>query len=602
MQFKTLHKKLLIIGLATLLLEAVIVYLLYTSINAFYADLSSKIAYMLTEQIKNVLISEPFDFRKIDKYNRYPLRRFLKRFSRQDSKILSILLIDKHNRIVVSSDPKVEGWEYQNPRELQLLRTERPQVVNRTWQGDIEILDVIWPVYQEGELQGYLRTVVSVQHLQNFYKNRKKILYFASVFTFGIILLTVLLTSRIYQSSIKDINIAIEHLSEANYDYRPAMKKGDEFEPVYSGLQKLFEKTADLSESFRESEKRIQAMMRVIHEGLLIIDMNMNIATYNDYLLDILRIRRYSDPHKQIYKIFQLNPRLVEIYRRSRDPMTHAVRKILALRLLDGRTMNVQVHAMPISENGRVSSIIFYFKNLGLLQELEQNLHRSMKYGLISQLASSIGHEIRNPLSSLAIHTEIVSSLVNKSVKDKDRARKIHKSISILNAEIERLQKMIDQFFNLAKSKDIQLSYENINDLVSEVLDLVQQQAFERNVRIQKYFGNHLPLVNISKDQIKQVIINLILNAFDAMPEGGDLYIRTGLKEGRVRISIKDTGIGIPDAIKDRIFDLYFSTKESGGGIGLAISRRIVEAHEGQLYFESREGVGTIFYVELPTT
>ncbi len=237
-----------------------------------------------------------------------------------------------------------------------------------------------------------------------------------------------------------------------------------------------------------------------------------------------------------------------------------------------------------------------------MLNELEQTLQRSMKYGVISQLSSSIGHEIRNPLSSLAIHTEIVDSMVIKSVEDKSRLKKIKKSINILNSEVERLQKLIDQFFNLAKAQEIKLTYENINDLMRDIYDLVQQQALEKNVQINRYFSKNLPMIKVSKDQLKQVIINLILNAFDAMPEGGDLTLRTAYREGFVIISIKDTGAGIPENIRDNIFDLYFTTKDSGGGIGLAISRKIIEAHEGNFYFETKNVFGTIFYIELPTS
>ena len=141
-----------------------------------------------------------------------------------------------------------------------------------------------------------------------------------------------------------------------------------------------------------------------------------------------------------------------------------------------------------------------------------------------------------------------------------------------------------------------------MSESMSEIHDLVHQQALENGIRIHTHFARNLPLVKVSKDQLKQVIINLILNGFDAMSEDGEMVIRTSNKEGFVVISIKDNGCGIPEHVKENIFDLYFTTKDTGGGIGLAISRKIIEAHEGKLYFESKVGVGTIFYIELPTT
>lgn len=597
---KTFYKKALIIGGASLLLEAIIVYFLYTSINAFYSDLRKKLAYLLVEQVKNVIVAEKIDLSQFSPYNKYPTRRLMNRFSGENSKILHILLIDTTNHIVVSDDPSVEGKVYTSPREMALLSTQQPTVINSEWADNVEIMDVIYPLIQSGVKQGYLRTVISVKHLENFYQNRKLILIFASIFSLGIIMLTVFLTSRIYQGNLRNIQHAIDRLHKSDYQYRLDYQKRDEFAPLFARLNQLFEHTLDLNESFRKSEERVSAMMRVIHEGLLIVDNDYKIVTYNDYLLDILKISRRDHQGDQIYRILQENPKLLEIYRRARDPLTHAVRKVMSLKLPDNSTIDIQINALSILESEQTKGVIFYIKNLALLKELEQNLNRSMKYTVISQLASSIGHEIRNPLSSLAIHTEILDDLTKQLSNEKQHQQKIKKSITILHSEIGRLTKLIDQFFNLAKTREAGLNYEDINIVIEEVMELVQQEAYEKSVNLRKNLGQNLPLINLSHDQMKQVILNIILNAFDAMPEGGDLFLETREFENKVLIRIRDTGNGIPTAVQDKIFDLYFSTKSDGGGIGLAISKKIIEAHEGTVYFQTKIGDGTTFIIELP--
>jgi signal transduction histidine kinase len=597
---KTLYKKVMIIGAAALLLEIIIVYFLYTSINAFYSDLTNKIAYLLVEQVKYVIDADKLDIYKLSPYNKYPTRRLMNRFSGENSQILHLLLIDTTNTIVVSDDPAVEGKEYTSTSELERLQTNHATIIGREWEGNQEIVDVVYPLIQSNTKTGYLRAVISVRHLENFYQNRRKILVIASLIALGILVLTVVFTSKIYQSNLESIGQAIDKLHAEDYQYRVNYQRQDEFAPVFTRLNQLFEKTLNLNESFRQSEDRINAMMRVIHEGLMILDENMKIISFNEYLLDILHIRHHKNPAHQIYYVLQKNPKLLEIYRRARDPMTHAVRKAMTIRLPDKTNIDVQINALSINEGENANSIIFYIKNLAVLKELEQNLHRSMKYTVISQLASSIGHEIRNPLSSLAIHTEVLSNVATKVPAKKEQSDRINKSINILNSEIERLTKLIDQFFNLAKPKEIELTYENINNLVSEVLELVQQEAYEKSVSIHKHLGSDLPMVKMSLDQIKQVVINIMLNAFDAMPDGGKLYIATRKYEDRVALVIRDTGKGIPPHLKDKIFDLYFSTKTTGGGIGLAISKKIVEAHEGKIYFKSKIGQGTNFVMELP--
>ena len=173
---KTFYKKLLIIAFSSLVLEAIIIYFLYTSINAFYADLTNKLAYLLVEQVQKVIVADNLNLSQLDPYKKYPTRRLMNRFSGEDSKILHILLIDTTNRIVVSDDPSVEGEEYKSPEELRLLSTNKPKIVSRQWEGNQEILDVIVPLEMDSVKQGYLRTVVSLKHLENFYQNRRNIL------------------------------------------------------------------------------------------------------------------------------------------------------------------------------------------------------------------------------------------------------------------------------------------------------------------------------------------------------------------------------------------------------------------------------------------
>ncbi len=597
---KTIYKKALITVGAALLLEVIIVYFLYTSINAFYTDLTRKSAFLLAEQVKNMLNAEKLDISTLSPYNKYPRRSLLKKISGTDSEILHVLLIDTTHKIILSDDPSVEGKVYTDEKELSLLQTDEPTIVSKKWEESIEILDVIYPLVRDSVKQGYLRTVVSLKHLENFYQSRRKVLIIASIFTLSILVVTVFLTSRIYQRNLQHIKKAIDKINQSDFQYRLKYQTRDEFAPVFSRLNDLFDKTFDLNESFKQSEERIKAMMRVIHEGLLILGGEMKILSYNEYLLDLFHIRNRSHPEEELYQIYQSNPKLLEIYRRAKDPLTHAVRSSLSIKLPSGRYIDVQINALCLAESRNSNSVIFYIKNLGLLKELEQNLHRSMKYTIISQLSSSIGHEIRNPLSSLAIHTEIVDNLTAQLPADKNQQKRIKKSIRILNSEIERLTKLIDQFFNLAKPQEIQLSFEDINSVIKEVIDLVQQQAYESSVKIHHKLRNGLPLVNISRDQIKQVILNIIINAFDAMPDGGDLYLATREMENHVDIIIRDTGVGIPENIQDKIFDLYFSTKPNGGGIGLAISKKIIEAHEGKIYFKSEKNKGTCFIIELP--
>jgi signal transduction histidine kinase len=604
--FQKNYIRLLLIGIAALGVGYLTVYgvnyQLNNYIEAYNDQIKTETALLLTQQVENVIAAGNFNLAEFNQYTKHPLRQDLKKFTRSGSYIQDIFLIDENNTISVSTKPVYEGDRFTNPEEVRNLRTRVPKVIKKEFDGKTEIFDVIWPVILDDKFLGHIRTVLHIGPIYNFEQARTFILWATGLGGEIIVFLSLWLLTRPRKS---EVDKSGPEESEENFSTETNPKESEESEAVgsvFTRLNELYEKSADLDKSFQQSEEKIHTMMRVLNQGLLILDLNMNIITHNEYLLDVFHIRRTAVAQRKVYDILQKNSRLLEIYRRVKDPLTHEAKQIFPLNLLNGRQIKVEVLARPFYNGENVSGVTFYIKNLDMLNELEQTLQKSMKYGVISQLSSSIGHEIRNPLSSLAIHTEIVDNMVSKSVKEESHLKKIKKSISILNSEVERLQKLIDQFFTLAKAQEIQLTFENINELMEEIHDLVHQQALEKNVRITKYMAKNLPMVKVSKDQLKQVIINLILNGLDAMSEGGDLSLRTVFRDGYVVVSVKDSGHGIPENIRDNIFDLYFTTKDTGGGIGLAISRKIIEAHEGKLYFETQTGVGTIFYIELPTS
>ena len=599
------------VGIIAIVASYVIIYSINNRIKVYIDNVNSRIpdqlAFLLANEIEEWIVPKTgnFELSRLNQYNRNNPRIALKRFVQRNPNIKAILLISPENRIVLSTLPSLEDQVYTREEELELLKYPTPKVTLRTENESANEYDVLWPVNINGEFKGFIRLVLDINQLHNLDEIRRYVVWGAAVAVSLLIAMAIWVAWQMSQAfkTQSQISDVAEHEAGVHSALaKPIITNGGS-QSVFAKLKDEFPANNEIEQSFQQSEQKAHSMMRVLNQGLMVLDSNMHILSCNEYLLDVFQIRTKSNYQRKVYEILQKNPRLLEIYRRAKDPLIMEVKQHIALTLLNNHIVNVEVLAQPfLDQHNHIQGVMFYLKNLDMLHELEQTLQRSMKYGVISQLSSSIGHEIRNPLSSLAIHTEIVDSMVERSVTDQTRKEKIKKSIGILNSEVERLNKLIDQFFNLAKAQQIQLTYENINEIMNDIIGLVSQQALEKTITIDFAPSKDLPMIKVSKDQLKQVIINIILNAFDAMKEGGELRLSTSYRDRFVVIAIKDNGSGIPDSIKDHIFDLYFTTKETGGGIGLAIPKKIIEAHEGNLYFESTQGKGTVFYIELPTT
>jgi signal transduction histidine kinase len=231
------------------------------------------------------------------------------------------------------------------------------------------------------------------------------------------------------------------------------------------------------------------------------------------------------------------------------------------------------------------------------LSRVDAQLLQSAKLAATGKLAASIAHEINNPLQSVQSCIYLVADSMTDNGPNKQY-------LDIAREELERIAKIVQRLADLYRPSQEGQRKTDLNALLENVLALMSKRLQQSNVQVRRSLDSDLPHIMVMSDQIKQVSFNLILNAVEAMPEGGSLDIKTSLVRepsgSYVEISFRDSGVGIaPEAI-ERIFDPFYTTKAKGTGLGLSISHDIVERHGGSLHVESQVGSGTVFTARLP--
>lgn len=229
------------------------------------------------------------------------------------------------------------------------------------------------------------------------------------------------------------------------------------------------------------------------------------------------------------------------------------------------------------------------------LKKIHGQLFRSEKLASIGKLAAGVAHEINNPLTGILTNASLLLEDLNDGDTKKD-------DVQVIVNETIRCREIVKRLLDFARQTKPQKSLTNINNLIDNIVLLVRNQASFRNVNIERYFADDLQDIMVDRDQIQQVFINLILNASEAMPSGGEIKILSRIIENGEYIEVRfsDNGTGISEDDKHKIFDPFFTTKESGTGLGLSISYGIIEQHGGTINVESETGKGTIFIVLLP--
>jgi two-component system NtrC family sensor kinase len=226
---------------------------------------------------------------------------------------------------------------------------------------------------------------------------------------------------------------------------------------------------------------------------------------------------------------------------------------------------------------------------------MQQALLQSEKLAAMGRLTSQIAHELNNPIYGIMNTLELLKTEIPPESK---RRRILELSLS----EIQRLAEMLKNMLSFSKPEEEKRRPVNLNELIEGILLVMEKQMRESNVSVETHLDSSVPEVMASTNQMRQVMLNLFKNAKEAMPKGGTLTIRTAREENDVVIRIRDTGVGIPEEIRDRIFEAFFTTKQKvkGVGLGLSVCYGIVKDHGGEIKLESEVEKGTTFTIRLP--
>jgi len=349
----------------------------------------------------------------------------------------------------------------------------------------------------------------------------------------------------------------------------------------------LSEKTKELFRVKTLSDR----VMEVMAGGVITADKEDRILFANNYALNILNTpaaKLIGTDWKTVFKISE------DAY--SLEGAATAAKIDIPFNMPDGktRTLNINISFL-FDEKETPTGKVIIFQDVTEMLDLRRTVQQNEKLVLMGELAGGMAHEIRNPLGSICGSIQLLRERGSFEKKDM-------KLIDIILKEADHLNTIIEEFLYYSKGKPKELGLWNAQAVIDDVVTVMRNspRLAGSGISILWQKGRDPIAVSIDVDQIKQVLVNLITNAIDALPRGGTIEVQALADSDRALIFVKDTGVGIPADLIKRIFDPFFSTKDAGYGIGLALCQKIVENHRGTIDVESAPGKGTTFIVTLP--
>ena len=308
-------------------------------------------------------------------------------------------------------------------------------------------------------------------------------------------------------------------------------------------------------------------------------------------------------------EVFEQTPELGEILMETIASRSATPGIAAQLRRRNGRAMPVEISAAPLKGGeGKDLGVIAAIRDITVVRELENRLRRSDRLAALGSLAAGLAHEIKNPLTALLTFSR---HLPRRFEDVQFRAR----FQSVVPRELERINGIVDRLLELARPTRLNFTAVRLPALLERTVELYAQEMETRGVVVTREYVRDLPAVWGDSEALYQALVNLVRNALDAMPSGGRLTLRVGwsaddhvvrpsrrpvMGTRRVRVEIEDAGMGIPPSDADRVFNPFFTTKDGGTGLGLALTHKIVEDHGGSIDFRAAAAGGTVFRIVLP--
>lgn len=464
-----------------------------------------------------------------------------------------------------------------------------------------------------GELLGGLRVSVSLHEIQETLTRERD--YFLSMLAVVTVVLVVLISVTIRRT----VSLPLAGLMERVADLGRGQLPEDVVVPGRDEVARLAQEFNALAKSLDEARQRLvreseyaRNVIQSITDGIIGLDAACRIRTWNRAMAD-----RYGIPETEVLgrDLFEAFPLLgQEGLRKEVDLLLSGKSRDFSLRYFEHETLrrgrvvlNIRGSAL-LGATDEIAGAVLAIEDVTDRVSMAQEVQQAEKLAVVGQLAAGIAHQIGTPLN-------VISGSAEYLMMEWGAERPRPRELDIIVAQTDRITKLIQQLLNFARPARMELEVLKLDDLLREVLGLTGHQIAKEKITIHTDFQPDLPPITGDANQLEQAFLNIVINAWHAMPDGGTLTFRTrlvppidrGRRFGRagtpgVEIIISDTGTGIPSEQLPRIFDPFFSTKGvgKGTGLGLAISRRIVEDHHGSIEVTSEVGCGTTFTIWLP--
>ncbi len=518
--------------------------------------------------------------------------------AKETPSVYEVSITDQAGMVLVSTDESLPGKLL--PRRLPLSQLTQRGTLHqvKVLAGPPKIYELDFAFSKGGQPFGEVRVAVSSGLLLEE--------IFPSVRKFGTIVLLALLISTVLAAAVssatlaplRDISAQLDRISAGQFDVPSPEVKGfvagsDELNQVSRKITQVGQQLRGVHEIFSTMRENMNSVMAGMEDGLLLFTREARAVMVSPAAEKFLGAPAGHFLGRRVNEIFPVGHPLHEVLQIQGDELSEIAAET-DLHTIEG-PKRVSVSVQAILEDGARMGALVTLRDLDSIESINTQLQVSERLAALGRITAGVAHEVKNPLNSMRLWLEnLKESLPAEADSNAQQA------VQVLDKEIDRLDAVVKRFLDFTRPMEIRLEATQLADILKDVVEVAQPQLRKTKVEVAQLLPIDVPEVYVDRGLLKQAVLNLVLNAVEAMPNGGKLHVVLSRRGEMAEITVGDTGKGIPLENRQKIFQLFFTTRPGGSGIGLASTFRIVQLHNGSIDFTSEVGRGTTFRIELP--
>jgi len=519
--------------------------------------------------------------------------------------LLEIAVCDTKNEILLDSDPSRQGKSFLYYRDFE------PIVRNTNWLDKLRILQekryyqLEQPLGQQGKTELYVRVVIYPPFIKaDIMPTLNKSASVALASIAGAIAITLLFSAIAFRP-LGRLGQMVDLVAKGEYDPKEPMPvsrtAADEFGVIATKVNLLGEQLRGAKFDFSDLRGNFERLLDQLEDAVLIFGRDRRLIVASGAVEKFLGRMRADLAGSALPDVFPPNTTLGLLLAQAAQTGRPISNRRVPITREEGAAPLVALLSVDILESlgaganpGRGAGLLVRLRDPEATRQIGRQLQTADRLSAISRITSGVAHEVKNPLNAILMHVELARMKLSKSETD------INPQMEIISREILRLDRVVKTFLDFTRPVELNLTEVSLDSFVREIVDLASPQAAAAGIAVSVQADTEAAHIRVDVDLMKQAVLNVLVNAIQAMPQGGELTIECAVREEQAEIRIRDTGAGIPPELREKIFRLYFTTKPEGSGIGLAMTFRIVQLHDGAIDFASEPGKGTTFVLRLP--